>query len=156
MTSRTALPQNWSGRPRKLAGCAGDRSGIAATEFAIALPLLLLAALATCDFGRIAHFHQVVANAARTGAETGATHRFTDFTRDSWEAEIRQAVTHEMENIPEFDEDEMLYELTPTLDADGIVRIVVEVSYPFRPAVAWPALPAEVLLHKHVEFRQFR
>ena len=61
--------------------------GVAATEFAIVCPLLLLLALACSDFGRIAHYHEVVANAARTGAETGATRQFTDFTRPFWEAD---------------------------------------------------------------------
>jgi Flp pilus assembly protein TadG len=137
-------------------GDTSRRRGTAAAEFAIVLPLVLLLALASCDFGRIAHFHQIVANAARTGAETGATHQFTEFTRASWEAGIRQSVVNEMGNIPDFNESEMGYELSTTVDSDGVAQIAVEVSYPFRTVVAWPALPSEVVLRKYVEFRQFR
>lgn len=130
--------------------------GTVATEFAIALPILLLIALGTCDFGRIVHFHQIVANAARTGAETGASRQFSEYTRPSWEATIRQAVINEMSNIPDFDESEMEYDLSTNVDGDGVVHIAVEVSYPFRTVVDWPALPSETNLFKHAEYCQFR
>ena len=58
--------------------------GAAAIEFAIVCPLMVLMALACADFGRVAHHFQVLTNAARTAAETGATQQFTDFTRADW------------------------------------------------------------------------
>jgi Flp pilus assembly protein TadG len=131
-------------------------SGAAATELALTLPIVLLFAFASADFGRIAHFDQIVSNAARTGAESGATHKFSDFTRNSWAAEVRQAVVDEMGNIPNFDESKLDYELSTTIDADGLARIVVEVGYPFRTVVAWPGVPAEVQLHQRFETREFR
>lgn len=144
----TKLPgNNWG---------AESRRGTAATEFALCLPLLLLMALACADFGRIAYFHQIVCNAARTGAESGATHKFTDFTQATWEAGVEQAVVNEMENIPEFDAGDMGFALTATKDEDDMAVIQVSVSYPFRTVVAWPALPNEVVLEKSVEFHQFR
>ena len=51
---------------------------------------------------------------------------------------------------------ELTYSLSTTMDADGLARIVVDVSYPFRTAVTWPGLPSETQLHQRVEFRQFR
>jgi Flp pilus assembly protein TadG len=132
------------------------RAGVAATEFAIVCPLLLLLALACSDFGRIAHHHEVVANAARTGAETGATRQVTDFTRPFWEAEIRRSVVSEMQNLQAFNGSELSYSLSTTKDVDGLARIVVDVSYPFRTSVTWPGLPSETQLHQRVEFRQFR
>jgi Flp pilus assembly protein TadG len=132
------------------------RAGVAAIEFAIVCPLLLLLALACSDFGRIAHHHEVVANAARAGAERGATRQFTDYTRAFWEAEIRQAVVTEMQNLKTFAEAELGYSLSTASDADGLARIVVEVSYPFRTSVSWPGLPAETQVRQRVEFRQFR
>jgi Flp pilus assembly protein TadG len=68
---------------------AKQRSGVAATEFAVALPILMLLALACADFGRVMHHYQIVSNAARTGAEAGAMHKVTSFTRTSWEADVR-------------------------------------------------------------------
>jgi Flp pilus assembly protein TadG len=141
---------------RRAIGLARLRAGTAATEFALCVPLLLLLALACADFGRIAYFHQVVCNAARTGAETGATHKFTNYTQSSWEAGIQQAVLTEMQNLPDFNAGELDYALSSTIDSDDLARIDVSVSYPFRTIVDWPVLPSEVMLHKNVEFRQFR
>jgi len=132
------------------------RHGTAATEFAIALPILLLIAFGACDFGRITHIHQIVANAARTGAETGAARRFTNYTQASWEADVRQAVVHELENIHDFNESDMNYSLSTSVDPDGVTVVTVAVSYPFRTVVSWPAIPSEVTLFKQVEYRQFR
>src|SRR3954468_5716629 len=114
--------------------------GVAATELALTLPIVLLFALAGADFGRIAHFDQVVSNAARTGAESGAIHKFTDFTHPFWAADVRQAVVDEMSNITGFDSSTLVYELSTTTDADGLARIAVDVGYPFRTVVAWPGL----------------
>lgn len=132
------------------------RHGAAAVEFALALPILMLLAVGSIDFGRIPHFHQVVANAARTGAETGATQQFTSFTRASWEAGIEEAVEIEMQNIPNFDSSKMTFDLSTTTNSDGLARIVVEVSYPFETLINWPGMPSEVQLHKRVETLQFR
>lgn len=133
-----------------------QRSGTAAVEFAVCVPLLLLLALACSDFGRIVYFHQIVVNAARTAAESGATHGFTAYTQPSWEADVYQAALEEMQNVPQFDEGELDYDLTTTTDADGLARITVNISYPFRTVVTWPGLPSEVVLHRIVQFRQFR
>jgi Flp pilus assembly protein TadG len=158
ISHRGAVPSNdgHSARPGLSCSPGKKRAGVAATEFAIVCPLLLLLALACSDFGRIAHFHEVVANAARSGAETGATRQFTDFTRPFWEAEIRQSVVSEMQNLQAFDESELSYSLSTTTDVDGLARIVVDVSYPFRTSVTWPGLPSETQLHQRIAFRQFR
>jgi Flp pilus assembly protein TadG len=151
-----ANTQSIAFRGRTVAGRGTPRRGTWAVECAIALPILLLLALGSVDFGRIPYFHQIVANAARTGAETGATHGFTSFTRATWETGIENAALREMQNIPDFDPAQMTYELTTTTNADGLERIVVEVSYPFETRIEWPGLPTEVDLHKRVEVLQFR
>ena len=142
---------------RRMIVCrAWTRLGTAATEFAIALPLVLLLALACADFGRVAHYHEVVCNAARTGAESGASHKFTSFTKSSWQDGIRNAVLSEMQNIPSFNAGDLAYNLSTTVDSDDLATINVSVTYPFRTMVSWPGLPSQILLHKTVQFRQFR
>lgn len=154
------MSQQLSIRRKSTNACCGSsavrRGGTAATEFALCIPVLLLMAIACTDFGRIAYFHQVVCNAARTGAESGATHKFTDYTKAAWEAGIRNAVLVEMQNIPSFNAGDLAYSLTTTIDGDDMARINVSVSYLFRTVVKWPAIPNQVLLHKSVQFRQFR
>jgi Flp pilus assembly protein TadG len=132
------------------------RRGVAAAELALTLPIVLLFAFAAADFGRIAHFDQIVSNAARTGAESGAIHKFTEFTRPDWAADVRQAVVNEMGNVPGYDASKLAYQLSTTTDADGLARIVVDVGYPFRTVIAWPGLPTEVNLHQRFEMREFR
>jgi Flp pilus assembly protein TadG len=132
------------------------RSGAVAAEFALACPLMVLLTLACADFGRISHFYEVVANAARVGAETGASQQFTDFSRPAWETRIQQAVVDEMQSLPDFNANDMTYELSVTELADDVAQVVVEVSYPFRTTVDWAGLSTETTLHKRVEYRQFR
>jgi Flp pilus assembly protein TadG len=132
------------------------RAGTAATELAIILPVLMLLALGGADFGRIALYSEVVSNAARVGAEVGGTRRFTIDTRAAWEGKIQQAITEEMQNAPNFDAGRLESNVSTVTDSDGIVRVNVDVWYPFQTVVNWPLLPHEVKLHEHVHYRQFR
>jgi Flp pilus assembly protein TadG len=133
-----------------------SRGGPAATEFAIVLPMLMLFALGGADFGRIAFYSDVVSNAARVGAEIGGTRRFTADTRAAWETKIQQAITEEMQHVPHFNANRLTSSISTQTDSDGIVRVIVDVSYPFTTVVNWPVLPHEVTLHEHVHYRQFR
>lgn len=135
---------------------AKQRSGVAATEFAVALPILMLLALACADFGRVMHHYQIVSNAARTGAEAGAMHKVTSFTRTAWEADVRAAVLEELANLPDFNEASLDYELTTTVDANDLTTVQLEIVYPFQSAVAWPLLPQIVELRALSKIRQFR
>lgn len=135
---------------------ARNRTGAVIVEFAVICPVLLLLAFACTDFGRIAHHYQVVSNAARTGAETGATRRFTPFTRSSWEAKVRQSVLEELASLEKFDESQLEYQLTASQDENGIATIQVEISYPFQTIVSWPGIPSQTMLHRQVVYRQFR
>jgi Flp pilus assembly protein TadG len=132
------------------------RAGTAAVEFAIVCPLLMMLALACADFGRVCHCYQVVANAARAGAELGASRSVTDLTRADWEAEIQSAVTTEMQNLAQFDEGKFDYSLTTSVDAHDLLHVVIEVSYQFNTAVNWPLVPDSADLVKQIEFVQFR
>ena len=138
------------------AASAQRRSGAAATEFAVALPILMLLALACADFGRVMHHYQIVSNAARTGAEAGAMHTVTSFTRTAWEADVREAVLEELANLPEFNEASLDYELTTTVDANDLTTVQLEIVYPFESAVAWPLLPQIIELRALSKIRQFR
>ncbi len=133
-----------------------QRTGAAATEFAVALPILMLLALACADFGRVMHHYQIVSNAARTGAEAGAMHKVTSFTRAAWEADVRAAVLEELANLPNFNEASLDYQLTTTVDANDLTTIKVQITYPFESAVAWPALPHVIELRGLSQIRQFR
>lgn len=133
-----------------------SRRAAAVVELAVCVPVVLLLAIAAMDFGRIAHHAEVVSNAARTGAECGATHGFTEFTRAAWEADVREAVVQELGNLPNFSESKLDYQLSITTDADDIRTIEMELTYPFESIVSWSTLPRETQIKGRVVFRQFR
>jgi Flp pilus assembly protein TadG len=132
------------------------RRGTAATEFAIVLPVLMLLMLGGADFGRIAYYSDVVSNAARAGAEVGATRRFTSDTRPQWELRIRNAVVEELQSLPDFNVSQLDFTLGTSTDSQDVVCVRVEVSYPFTCIVNWPMLPHKVKLRESVQYRQFR
>jgi hypothetical protein len=132
------------------------RSGIAATEFAVALPLLMTLALAAADFGRVFHAREVVANAARSGILQAASRGFSAVTQSAWEADVRAAVIAELESLPQFDEADLDLEVTVVDGADGRFTAEIELEYEFRCAVAWPFLPQTALIHEQFTLPRFR
>lgn len=132
------------------------RSGTAATEFALALPLLMTLLLGCVDFGRVGYHAIALANAAGAGAHYGATHRVTDYTRSDWEQNIRDVVTEDFGAVPNFNEDFLSVTVETMDEGDGVVRVKVNAQYPFVTIVNWPGLPHTVDLSQTVEFRQFR
>ncbi|WP_158265444.1 TadE family protein [Blastopirellula marina] len=132
------------------------RHGAIATEFAFVAPVLLLLAIACADFGRIPGHTHVVSNAARSGAETGGSKKFTDFTRPSWEADVKQSIENELANLPSFDPNRMEIDVSTTVDSSGLHVVTVEVMYPFMTSVAWPGIPRETNIRRRVVYRQFR
>jgi Flp pilus assembly protein TadG len=51
----------------------GERKGGAAVEFAVVFPILVLLVIGVVDYGRVFYTSVTVANAARAGAEYGAS-----------------------------------------------------------------------------------
>jgi Flp pilus assembly protein TadG len=133
-----------------------DRRATAATELALVLPLLLTLILGCVDFGRIAYTYCAVSNASREGAEYGATHNFTAYTRATWQTRLQQAVTAEMSAVPGFDASQLQVNVSTTSDAYGLFRVTVEVEYPFTTVVPWPGTSQNVLLWCSTSMREIR
>lgn len=132
------------------------RAGAAAVEMAVVAPLVLLLALAATDFGRVVHAYCVVSNAARSAAEYGGMHAFTSYTRDSWETAVRQAAEDEMNGLGGYQSQNLQFDVVTTTDGDGLYRVAVSLTYPFSTTVAWPGLPAQVVLGHRVEMRRIQ
>jgi Flp pilus assembly protein TadG len=132
------------------------RQATAATEFAIVLPLLVFFAIAGIDFGRFVYVSLAVSNAARVGAEYGATHRRTPQNASLWESQVVQAAKEELGGIVATDAGELTVSVEANPDASGLTLVDVEVAYPFRTIVSWPAIASEVSLRHRVTMREFR
>jgi hypothetical protein len=144
-----------------------DRRGVAATEFALILPLFLLIVLGCIDFGRFAHTYIAVTNGARAGAGFAIMNPFSDNTAVAWQAELRQAVVDEMQQVmaadPKFGEADLLV-FPPdqgggdgrTFEDGGFWRIRIEVTYPFETIIPWPGIPNRVDLSRVTEMRGIR
>jgi|SRR5579872_5830370 len=136
--------------------CLTNRRGAAAVEFAIVLPVLLVLVLGCVDLGRVLSVSIAVSNAARVGAEYGATHRFTSYTQSSWETQLRQQSTVELQDVQGFDSSQMSLTLTTANQADGTIQVTVVVVYPFRMVSNWPGLPTTFNVQRSVTYRQFQ
>ena len=136
------------------------RRGVAMVELAVVLPLLLLLLLGAIDFGRFAHSYITVTNASRSGAAFGAVNPFTTATQGNWQTQVRDRVTQEMQGVmdadAEFGDADLAVTAVRSLDAGGLWRIRVEVTYPFEPLVPWPGIPARLDMKRAVEMRGIR
>jgi Flp pilus assembly protein TadG len=140
-------PTTHPGRPR---------SGASAVELACILPVVIALALGTVDLGRVAHYENVLSNAARVGADHGATHRLYSFNRTQWESRIIARVQEEAAHLPQFDAARLQVVVETFTQADGTLRVEVEAAYPFEMIVDWPGLPHDIDLRCRVAEQEYR
>jgi Flp pilus assembly protein TadG len=139
-------------RPSK----ANQRRGAAAVEMAIVLPLMLSLSMMTFDFGSTVSTYLVLSNAARAGADYGATHHVTAVSRSNWESKITNAIQTEMSNFKNFDSKLLQTVISTTTNADQSMQVVVDLRYKHNTIVPWPGLPTQLSLHYRVEMRQYQ
>lgn len=132
------------------------RHGVAAVELAIVLPLMLMLAIATVDFGGSVGAYLVLANAARSGADYAATHHFTPVSQAAWESRIHTAVESEMTCFRRYDSTKLQTTIGTVTNADGTIQVSIDVRYAMKTIVPWPGIPAAVPMHYRVEMRQYQ
>lgn len=130
--------------------------GTSALELALILPVVIAIALGTVDLGRVAHYENVLSNAARVGADYGATHRLYSFNHAQWESRIIARVQEEAAHLPHFDAAQLQVEVETFAQADGTLRVAVEAAYPFEMTVDWPGLPGEIDLRYRTAEQEYR
>ena len=135
---------------------AKSRRGSATVELAVVTPVLLLLIFGACDYGRSMGTSLQVTNAARIGAEYGATHRFSASTKTDWENQIRIAVASELASITNYDPQCSFLTIQTVLEDDEIHRVTVNLEYRFQTVISWPALPNTILIKQTITMRQIR
>jgi len=122
------------------------RRGVAAVEFAVALPLLVTIMLGAVDFGRFAFSHVAVRNASSEAATWGAHTPITDFPGglSAWTVAVQTIAVNETKVLePSISTDQVTVDATVL--SEGRVRVTIE--YDFHTVVPWPGIPAEVSLY---------
>lgn len=123
---------------------------------AVVLPILLLLGIGCVDIGRAIALHAGVANAVRVGADWAATHRFTDFTRASWESQIRQEVLTEMHAVPAFHDAGFEVAVETTAEGNGATHVRVSAAQDYTPLISWPLLPHQFWIERSLTVRQYQ
>lgn len=131
-------------------------AGTAATELAVVLPLLIVLALASVDFGRFAYAHIALGNAARVGAEVGAARPYDTSSSAAWQARVEQAIDEEFTAVGGIEPANLDVQIDVADDAYGLHRVTVTADYSFWTVVAWPAIPRPLVLQRSVSMRRFR
>jgi Flp pilus assembly protein TadG len=135
---------------------AGPRCGTAAVEFAVAIPVLMLLAIGCCDMGRALADYVAVSNAARVGAEYGATHAYSTYTYSSWQSLVTQRAQQEMQGSSGIDPTQMSVTVSTVPETSSLYLVTVTVTYPFNMITAWPGLPAQFTLSHSVTMQRYR
>ncbi len=147
----TARPNHGTRRRRSV-----GRRGTAATELALALPLVLLLIGGTLDLGRTMHAQLVLNNAVRIGAEYGATRRVTDHTLAAWKTRITNAVLAEAAGINGFDPARLSIVISVVNDSDEHQIITVSATYTLSQVSFLASSGSPATLSQSVAWRQFR
>jgi Flp pilus assembly protein TadG len=133
-----------------------SRRGTAATEFAIALPVLLLLAIGCCDLVRAVAAYICVSNAARVGAEYGATHGYTSYTESSWQSQVTQQAANEMQGTMGLNSSQLTVGVSSATGSNNLPLVTVTTSYPFSMITSWPGLPQKFNVTHSVTMQRFR
>ena len=125
--------------PRLFGGRGGKRDGIAATEFALTLPLIACLFLGTTDFCRVFYYSQTLQACANTGVLfSSGTAKAPSGTASS-DAAINSAMACGASLSP------TVQAANVTVQSAGAVSTVT-VTCTFQPLIAYPGMPGTIQL----------
>jgi hypothetical protein len=124
-------------------------SGVAAVEFVLVLPFLLLVLAITIDFGRLGFDRSIVGNAARLAAAVASHQPPGDSDHAAWKTKVREQVERELSQLGGFDPEDVELDVQ-LIDDGGLASARVELAYPFRMLFDWPSLGSEMLIRQIV------
>jgi Flp pilus assembly protein TadG len=134
------------------------RSGAAATELALVLPLLIFLALGCVDFGRYAYYSIAVQNAARAAAEYAVMNPYPTDGAIAWSNKVTQAAVDEIANQTGYSPGELSVMTSVSFDeSSGLPIITVTTSYTgFSTVINWPGIPSNPALSARLMVRGIR
>ena len=133
------------------------RTGAAAAEFALILPVLMTIALACVDFGRFAYHHIAVTNAARAGAEYAIMNPYLSAGGGAWQTAIQTTARNELTNQTDCTPANLTTTTTVTIENNGMRRVRVVATYSsFQTVAVWPGIPSSTPLTASIEMWAIR
>jgi Flp pilus assembly protein TadG len=150
------------------------RSGAAAAELAVFLPVLAVMILGCIDLGRFAYSFIALTNATRSGAFYGVMNPYTSSTQSNWLINIQDYARKEMNSAGDTNLTIDTSTLTKGTDANGnttysnndIVvtiekttgerRVSVTAHYPFSMLISYPGFPSSFTMKRQVVMRSIR
>jgi Flp pilus assembly protein TadG len=129
---------------------------VAASEFALILPVLVTLVMGCVDFGRFAYDYIAVQNAARAGAAYGIMNPYTPTTQSAWQSGVQSAAQDEMTQQTGYTSTNLTVQVSTTIESNGLRRVDVTASYPFQTVVSWPGVPSTLTLEAAVQMRAVR
>jgi Flp pilus assembly protein TadG len=135
--------------------------GAAAAELAMILPVLVAIVLGTVDFGRFAYNHIAVTNAARAGAAYAMMNNYSSSTLGTWVSNVTAAAKAEMTGQAGYNPANLTVAApVVTVEAGGLRRVQLTVSYPFQTIVNWSwtglSIPHTMTMQRTVVVRLIR
>jgi Flp pilus assembly protein TadG len=125
--------------PRVCGGRGGKRDGIAATEFALTLPLIVCLFLGTTDFCRVFYYSQTLQACANTGVLFASRTARPPSGTASSDAAVNAAMACGAGLSP------TVQAANITVQSTGAVSTVT-VTCTFQPLVAFPGMPGSIEL----------
>jgi hypothetical protein len=122
---------------------------------------MALIALGCVDFGRFAYNHIALTNAARAAAANAMMNNYTSSTYNTWVSNVTTAAQQEMTGQDWYTSSNLTVSSpTVTVEASGMRRVQLTVSYPFNTAVNWGwlgmGIPSSMTMQRTVVVRLVR
>jgi Flp pilus assembly protein TadG len=125
---------------------------VAAVEFAIVLPVLVLIVIGCVDLGRFLYYYIAVTNAAEEGATFGSLNPPAWYSSSAaWETAVINAATGEAPGLRMNGASAPISSSNVTVvdpPQNGVIQVTV--SYTFQPILQYPWLPKNVVLSRTV------
>ena len=150
------------------------RSGAAAAELAVFLPVLAFLILGCLDFGRFAYTYIALTNSARSGAFYGVMNPYKSSTEATWLTNIQSYARQQMNLSPDPNltidtstltkstagNGDTIYsnsDIIVTIEkATGERRVSVTAHYTFKTLISYPGMPSSVSMQRQVVMRSIR
>lgn len=130
--------------------------GVAATELAIVLAMVLVFAIATVDMARFAVLRLAVCQAANVAANHGALRPCNDYTQADYESDVLQLAQAEAARCDAIDIAALEVVVEVTHDSNDIQLVRVTCEYPFTPCWPWAGFETSIPLRATASLRRFR